>query len=889
MASPGAFLSSPAHARRNAAQAMVPSSPELPSVQEILLQKPTHPQLKSGSRAAPIPENATATFTSAGSVWRSLQAEDSEKSTTNSRAATQTVVEDIDTSVSVIEIETRDAPQRRKPRRQKRAAVRRVEAPIETSTGPQTPADTQPWKKYKSPTKSTTGASESKPCVQNDSTSVSGHEDDAEQVRSCFFKSPEPHKSKRMRVVKEVESGPLNLAAAMARRTNWTPPAQNPKIIFDSGPTPRLEIVSNIQEDDETSEPFENLLASFKCSKPLQSETYSNSASEDSSFLKKRKLLEFVPTGVHDGAEPSRPDQPPTKRKAPKKKTRTITGIATAAYRPQTQPDQMTASVSEHQGSKATKPTATGNEKSKPRKRQAKTSTKKQPPLKPVLLSPGAALNQVARQDFVFGTSSQLAREQSPTLLRDLQIVMRASNQLDSIDLTTPLNSDALEPPENRPSLWDAGARDADGDLFDVEVLNFAERSGLPEPAKQADPFGYVRCDKDDFDSLPTLPAVVEHEDDDSLVNLSDILPPPGRSEPPGMIGVSSPRPESELPARVTSPGQTSSLVKNQDERTHAREDANGGQHQEFSERRPSSETPRQKSSFELYSDAQLARQVAQYGFKPIKKRTAMIALLSRCEQESARPGRGVAGPASTTAAVAFRSVSTSTVATIPEKRPRGRPRKASVDEATLPKQPPPSAQPPESPRRQRGRPRKDGGSPSLRISVTTSAKDSTKGGSPAPATPKRKAKAARTVIEIPDSQSDAANESSASPCSSPDPTFSPAEPVDLSLTVDEDTELSLSTPPTTDQETSLFTYITKAVTTAPRTKDPAQPSWHEKMLMYDAIVLEDLTTWLNCGQLTRVGCDWEASVGEVKKWCESKSVLCLWEKNLRGKERKRY
>jgi hypothetical protein len=60
-------------------------------------------------------------------------------------------------------------------------------------------------------------------------------------------------------------------------------------------------------------------------------------------------------------------------------------------------------------------------------------------------------------------------------------------------------------------------------------------------------------------------------------------------------------------------------------------------------------------------------------------------------------------------------------------------------------------------------------------------------------------------------------------------------------------------------------------------------------MLMYDPVVLEDLTSWLNAGQLDRVGYDDEVSAGDVKKWCESKSICCLWKVNLQGKERKRF
>ncbi|KAF4505521.1 hypothetical protein G6O67_007461 [Ophiocordyceps sinensis] len=948
MVSPDAFLSPRSRAGWRAAQGAVPSSPDLPSVQQILSQKPpSRPPLKSGSKAAPIPENeATTTFTSAGSLWRSLKVDELAKPSSNQRkrVAKPTAVEDIDTSVSV-EYQPKDVPQKRKPRRQKQVAPKRVEAPIEPLNESNPSADNQAWKKLKAPKKNANVAVvKPKPDTKNGSRSEALPDNDKEQARSCYFDSPEPQKSTKVRAAKVVENEPLNLEVAMARRTDWTPPAQRTRIIIDidSGGPSEVEPPRTLQGDDAASEPFENMLASFKFDEPLQPDTGSNSSCEDSSFLRKRKLLELVPTSVVDAPESAKPDQSPTRRKAPKKKTRTITGIATAAYRPQTQPDQVTASVSDAQGRGAAKPAESKTRKSQPRKRPAKPSKKKQPPPKPILLSPGAALNQVARQDFVFGTWSQLAGEQSPTLLRDPQAAMRASNQLDSMEFTTPLNSDALEPPERQQTLWGAGARDADGDLFDVEVRNFADGSGLPEPASEADPFGYIRCDEEDAICLPELPAVDKARDDGSFVNLSDILPPHRQSEPLEIInddshlmrnfadgsGLLEPTSEadpfnyircdkedaiclpelpavdkarddglfvnlsdilphrqsepleiiddnshlsgSELPARRQ---QTFSLAEKPQIPKHAGE---GSPVMDALERRP---VPPSEPSFELYTDAQLAKEVAQYGFKPIKRRTAMIALLTKCQQERAHPGHGVVGSGFATAMGASRSASTSTVAAAREKRPRG-PRKVSTGEEESPKQPP------ESPRRRQGRPRKDAGSPSVGRLAATSAKETAKDKSPAPVTQKGKAKAPRTVIEIPDSQSDAAGDSSASACSSPDATFSPAQPVDLSFTFDEDTVLALAMSPT-DQQASLFTYITKAVTSAARTTDPAQPSWHEKMLMYDPIVLEKLTRWLNCGQLTRVGCDEEASVGQVKQWCESKSILCLWERNLRGEERK--
>ena len=110
---------------------------------------------------------------------------------------------------------------------------------------------------------------------------------------------------------------------------------------------------------------------------------------------------------------------------------------------------------------------------------------------------------------------------------------------------------------------------------------------------------------------------------------------------------------------------------------------------------------------------------------------------------------------------------------------------------------------------------------------------------------------------------------------------------MDLSIT--DDTEMWLIAMSPTARQATVFSCITKAIVTAPATRDAAHPSWHEKILMYDPVILEDLAAWLNAGQLDRVGYDREVSSGEVKRWCESKSVCCLWKVNLRGRERKRF
>lgn len=927
MASPDVFLSSPARERRRLYDTMS-SSPGLPSIQELASQKPRRPPLRSGSKAAPIPDDAPTTFTSAGSLWKSLQQADAAaKSTPAARAPTPEEVEDVDTAVATRKA-SKAAPKPRKPRRQKEPKPIVVVSEAAQSRGPESPSKDQPWRKYKSPSKERASSpiielpkpgSDTAPCQDAGSKTSPffvGHEspeavkpapvvevedklpevmqgqegigavgpnDDVQSgaktktKAKTKSKAKAKSKTKAKAVCRKADDEPLQLEQAMGRRLDWTPPAKKTQIILDSDSPSTERADHNPPQSGEASkdQSFGSLLATFKCEEMAQ-QSVNSTSEEESTFLKKRKLLEFVSAPAQAASEPELAIVSPVKQKAPKKKPRTITALATAAYRPLTQPEPPSA-VEAKAHSEPPKPNDTkGKAAAKPRKRAPKPSKKKAPPPKPILLSPGTALKQVAGQDFVFGTSSQLAREQSPSLLRDLQIAMKSSNQLDHADFVTPLNSDAIEPAEKRLSLWEAAARDADGDLFDVEVLNLVNGSQrLPGVAREEDPFGYIKGDEEPVE-LPPLPAAPTDNktmDDDSFLTLSDILPAPAK-KPAEIVDIAQQSSSSQSEAKVTSKrGQPT-------------------RHQEGSIaqaiREPTSTTtsagePEQALSYDHLSDAQLAKQVAQYGFKPIKKRGAMIALLQQCWRPGAQGQPAGTRLASTTSKSSSGRPTTPTaggsasaVAT-PEKRPRGRPRKTSVTEQPL-HEPPPSAQPHATPKRGRGRPRKDSVSGPPGVAAAKA-----KAG---PSTPKRPLR--KPVIEIPDSEGDAGADSSDTPWSSPDATFSPPQPVDLTMSVGEDTELTLTISPT-DQQTELFMFVTKAVTTAPRTTDPANPSWHEKILLYDPIVIEDLTSWLNCGQLTRVGYDGEVSSGEIKAWCESKSICCLWKVNLRGKERKRY
>ncbi|VUC22294.1 unnamed protein product [Clonostachys rosea] len=767
----------------------------------------------------------------------------------------------------------------------------------------------QPWKAYKrsppriemeggimsKPPRFVSNISDPEDCVvMEDASSKSAMEGQP-------LETPRSHPDKKG--AKEDPSLPLNLEQAVARRLDWTPP-ETKKAICDNLASV-LETGTSPFRDEEQVRGLKTILAGCGYEAPEAIHRPIPNG-ENTGFMNKRKLIELVPATSANSASPEPQEESPTKPKAPKKKPRTITELATAAYKLPTSDmdDEASAKVVEEPENKPTDsagPAANGKAKSKPRKKAAKPAKKKEPK-KSVLLSPNTAMKAAENQNFLFGTSSQLAREQSPTLLREIQAVMKSSVQFDDSNiLDIPINSDLAEPQVQKPKLWEAAARNLDGDLFDVEIVDLVGNPSSPlQNEVPKDPFGYIGAENEP--SLPPLSGLTTDHVEESFETLSDILPP---TNPKIFVPEDEPSPfssrqvidtESQNPkdAPGVQLGKTSSSASKP---LSIEIESNTPQHPEATPPCP---------SYELFTDAQLAKEFASYGFKPVKKRTAMISLLEQCWRSKVG-GVGNSARTLTTSATAFQprgNPSQTTEKPPSPKRPRGRPRKSPTPTIEHEQVPPPSGQPPCSPPKPRKANRKPKSSaPSLKSKQPadpTPTQESPKRGRGRPrktppaspktgsAAPKPKSSTTKTVIEIPDSESDNDDNSSISSSSSHEPTSSPPPTMDLSASINEDTELSLSIS-NSDDEASLFERISKAVVTAPRSTDPANPSWHEKILLYDPIVLEDLTAWLNLGQLTRVGHDAEVSPGEVKRWCESKSICCLWRVNLRGKERKRY
>ncbi|KAA8911832.1 hypothetical protein FN846DRAFT_887539 [Sphaerosporella brunnea] len=86
-------------------------------------------------------------------------------------------------------------------------------------------------------------------------------------------------------------------------------------------------------------------------------------------------------------------------------------------------------------------------------------------------------------------------------------------------------------------------------------------------------------------------------------------------------------------------------------------------------------------------------------------------------------------------------------------------------------------------------------------------------------------------------------------------------------------------------ETTELYAKISEAVRVNGKSKD----SFHHCILMYDPVILEDLTIWLNTKGLGTVGIDEEVSLDDVRGWCDANGVCALARQTQRGLERKRY
>ena len=290
----------------------------------------------------------------------------------------------------------------------------------------------------------------------------------------------------------------IGLVEAVRRRTTWTPPPQS----ANQAVTTPLDVglldgslSAGSLFSGEKIKGFADLLGNYGFTKP-ESNIVKPTLAVDGA--RKRKLIELVKTSVAIAAAKS-------PEKAPKKKPRTLTDLATSAYAEEVQaPPADPAPLLQYFSLHTAGQTTSDGFKIPPKPRSRSPvkggkKGKKGTAQAPILLSPESAMKQVGRQDFVFGTSSQLAREDSPTLLRDLHEAMQASNEADddpfaeqlTESISQTLSGRGMSTTSAKRNLWSAASRDIAGDLQSVEMVDLIDtpvNTRTLEPQSMLDP-----------------------------------------------------------------------------------------------------------------------------------------------------------------------------------------------------------------------------------------------------------------------------------------------------------------------------------------------------------------------------------------------------------------
>lgn len=430
-----------------------------------------------------------------------------------------------------------------------------------------------------------------------------------------------------------------------------------------------------------------------------------------------------------------------------------------------------------------------------------KRKTKKTNDSEFTVLSPEAAVKALDEQDLVFGTCSQLEREESPSSLRDMQTAIRDSEASMHSEHRTQSSSFELGSTRN---LWSVAARDSEGSLVQAEMLNMVDISNTPNvPPKN-------KCLREK-QRLECFELESESEQE------------------------SVPREKTSMSDK--GPAEHESLPISQQTEAHA-----GKSGKDISKTVESFPMPQ----YSGFTDAELAKQVAAYGFKPLKSRQKMIDLLQKCweakhgpSSKSGQVDKQEDLPASTMQpTVPGRKIKTATKPNLKSKQVFSEGKKK--DPSTT--------------------------------STKRNTKKQTRSTTRAPAQPVEVIEDSEEEV-IPSPSRLQTRYTSGSPTDS--------QPLPISKGPQSPTRSSRADPSRRTSLPDLASQITKAVRAQSHSlsSDRARPSWHEKILMYDPITLEDFAAWLNIEGFGLVGEDREVSAGSVREWCESKGICCCWKK----------
>ena len=735
---------------------------------------------------------------------------------------------------------------------------------------------------------------------------------------------------------------PLLLDKAPSRRLDWTPPRGQSGNAGESG-SPRSPSRTSF---------LGGLLENFGYEGGYAQSSFDTQHKDEGAPTKRRKLdlidhNSRKPLDVMAAPKPASGAKasitaPKKRSKAPKKRLTTITALATSKYvgeeaRPML--EYLEATQARHVGETDKSLLGISREKSVPKKSKAK---KKSLP-KSVLLSPVSAMKAVDSQDVVFGSASQLALDESPTCIRD---TVEATKQSESSISCTPVTTQITVPSEPGSAtprglkgtsrftrfrnLWASASRDEDNALLQVETIDLFDSPHLRLAFTGKDAMLQPVASRDRQSKSPERASAAlrgghlgrtTFAESNGWLDIDEISTetPRAHMNTKPFTQIQSMHTTSEPPdTRAECLSNANKVrVEGTDKNALADKDGVMGDASVSVSSGHSAEEPKvQMPLFSGFTTTQLSDQLKKYGFKPIKKRDKMIERLQSCWEAK------------------HQLTTTSSSKVVAENELQDE----EVDVAThgdilskvhgLAARPVPKVPKPKVPRAKKDKPETSAKAPRRRATLqadedvekTPKPRRQPKPKTKKPEQPatesdkqprKRATKASalseKYVIDISDIEDttfethDKAHVPMAVACAepvrdtalqsiprpvTPPPTLLPRISSKLGSSTPKPLETAIPTLP--DINSQITAAITKYVA-SPSRDHQRDPTWHEKILIYDPVVLEDLAAWLNTEGLGLIGEDREVSALEVRAWCEMKGVCCYgvgggWRGNLKGK-----
>ncbi|EME83651.1 uncharacterized protein MYCFIDRAFT_175079 [Pseudocercospora fijiensis CIRAD86] len=555
--------------------------------------------------------------------------------------------------------------------------------------------------------------------------------------------------------------------------------------------------------------------------------------------------------------------EPKKRERAPKKKPQTITDLATKAYRPEdvapAPVDQQTVSsffvpnaqaeatahevpAAEDQGTtKVKKPRKSRAKKadvdgavdtSKPKK--AKTAKAKvrfnEADYLAQLYRPEEARAEEKRQDFLFGTSSQLGGEDSPTFIRQIQMAVRESESIPAVQNgTSPARKSCmkvisashgtgLSVGQGSKEHWCSAARGQDGETLDASYDRPTLKPHSAPPPK-------TNTTEEACSGLVPPQLELKHLETGTFAKFGA----PGDDGPDGdPVSVSMEPAHGIVNLCSSSPTAVPPELRHDDRPAHT---VSGLLHAKAAPREASS---RSGAKGDLFESKTIDSKDAPTDPRPTPpwspSRKAQLPSLKRSATSPIRPAlqmldNNIHSPLHTsshkTGSIALCRTLIDDASPAEGKRPKAN----AIVEATTPKR--------------RGRPPKQRQAIPHRVSplkLSPAFKSASQ-----PASPPKYI----NIDEISDSDETPSPPRARANSSPPsirtlDITTIPAPTILSSAKLKPDDAAWPSIAAT------LFPKISFTIRSTPPSTDLQNPSWHEKILLYDPIVLEDLTVWLN-------------------------------------------